>query len=255
MKISFIGSGNVATHFAQAFKGAGHEIVQVMSREFDHAATLAHKVDAIPIDKYSELNNEADMYVVAVGDDALYDVALDLRLERKLVVHTSGATPMNVLKMISIHYGVLYAPQSFVKNVAMDYSKLPFCIEANDKYGMGKLKELAQSVSGRIYELDSEQRRKLHLASVVVNNFGNALNAMAQQMMQREEIPFELVFPLIEMTTQKIYQGKDLWKLQTGPAVRRDRKTIDAHRRLLAEDKDMLDLYDLMTQIIDNATH
>ena len=255
MNISFIGSGNVATHLALAFKGAGHEIEQVLSREFDHAADLAMKVGAHPIDKYSQLNEKADIYVVAVGDDALYDVALDLHLERKLVVHTSGSTPMSVLKPISLHYGVIYAPQSFVKSVEMDYSHLPFCIEASDERSLMKLKMLVGSVSDRWYELNSEQRRKLHLASVMVNNFGNALNAMAQQMMQREHIPFELLFPLIEMTTQKIYQGKPLWNLQTGPAVRRDQKTIDAHRRLLVDNPEMLQIYDLMTQIIDNATH
>ena len=255
MRISFIGSGNVATHFALAFKGAGHEVEQVLSREFDHAATLAMRVGAHPIDKYSQLNNKADIYVVAVGDDALYDVALDVQLDRKLVVHTSGATPMSVLKPISYHYGVIYAPQSFVKTVEMDYKHLPFCIEASDERSLTKLKMLVGSVSDRLYELNSEQRRKLHLASVIVNNFGNALNAMAQQMMQREDIPFELLYPLIEMTTKKIYHQGSLWQLQTGPAVRRDQKTIDAHRRLLADDKDMLQLYDLMTQLIDNATH
>lgn len=253
MRISFVGSGNVATHFATAFKAAGHTIEQIFSRNIEHAQILAEKVNAQPIDKFEQLN-VADIYVLAIGDDALYEVANELKL-KGMVVHTSGSTPMSVLKPISEHCGVMYAPQSFVKSVEMKYEHLPFCLEANDEAGMKMVKELAKSVSDRIYELNSEQRRKLHLASVIVNNFGNALNAMAQQMMQREDIPFELLFPLIEMTTQKIYHQGSLWELQTGPAVRGDQKTIDAHRKLLADNKEMLQLYDLMTELIENATH
>ena len=88
----------------------------------------------------------------------------------------------------------------------------------------------------------------------MVNNFGNALNALAQETLQKEHIPFEILYPLIEMTARKIYQG-DLWKLQTGPAVRRDQKTIDTHRRMIADNEDLLSLYDLMTKLIDHATH
>ncbi|MCQ2298050.1 MAG: DUF2520 domain-containing protein [Bacteroidales bacterium] len=254
MIISFIGSGNVATHLAQAFQQAGHTIRQIMSREYDHAKTLAAKVSASPIDTLGQLDLTADMFVLAVSDDSLYDLALDLKTERKIVVHTSGSVPMQILKGISRHHGVIYAPQTFVKNVEMDYSHLPFCIEASDPITFKKLEGLASSVSDKTYSLNSDQRRVLHLASVMVNNFGNALNAIAQETLNKEEIPFEILHPLIEMTTQKIYQG-NLWKLQTGPAVRRDQKTINAHRRMIADNPDLLSLYDLMTKLIDHATH
>ena len=254
MNITCIGSGNVATHLAQAFYGAGHSICQIMSREFDHAAALAAKVDAHPTDRLDGLDRSADVYVLAVSDDSLFDLALDLRLDRKLVVHTSGSVPMHVLKSVSRHYGVLYAPQTFVRDVEMDYAHLPFCIEGSDEASTGLLARLVESVSDKCYNLDSSQRRTLHLASVMVNNFGNALNALAQETLQKEHIPFEILYPLIEMTARKIYQG-DLWKLQTGPAVRRDQKTIDTHRRMIADNEDLLSLYDLMTKLIDHATH
>ena len=41
-----------------------------------------------------------------------------------------------------------------------------------------------------------------------------------------------------------------LWEQQTGPARRHDQKTLDAQRRLLADDPKMLQLYDMMTEII-----
>lgn len=254
MRITFIGSGNVATHLARAAQAAGHTVCQVMSREYDHAEALATTVGAEAIDALQRVSMEADVYVLAVSDDSLYDLALELRLERKLVVHTSGTVPINVLKPMSRHHGVMWAPQTFIRSVEMDYSHLPFCIEASDAISLAKLKRLAGSISDKCYELNAEQRKKLHLASVMVNNFGNALNAIAQDYLRKEDIPFEILFPIIEMTAQKIYHG-DLWKLQSGPAARRDTRTIDAHRRMLADDKDLLDLYDIMTKFIDHATH
>ena len=46
MRISFIGSGNVATHLALAFYGCGHVVEQVWSRNIDHANLLAARVEA-----------------------------------------------------------------------------------------------------------------------------------------------------------------------------------------------------------------
>lgn len=254
MKITFIGSGNVATHLAQAASIAGHQIVQVMSREYDHAATLADKVQAQPVDTLAQLTNEADVYILATSDDALYDLACDLRINRRLVLHTSGSVPMHILSHISRSHGVLYIPQTFVRDIPMDYAHLPICIEGSDPIALKKIQTLASSISDKSYHLDSNQRRQLHLASVMVSNFGNALHAIAQQMLTQNQIPFEILHPLIEATTQKIHQGS-LWQLQTGPAVRRDTKTIDAHRRMLAENNDLLQLYDLMTKLIQDATH
>ncbi len=50
MRITIIGSGNVATHLAAAFKNAGHSIVQVYSRDMQNASLLAYHVRAEAID-------------------------------------------------------------------------------------------------------------------------------------------------------------------------------------------------------------
>ena len=253
-KITIIGSGNVATHLARAFYQAGCQILQIWSREFDHAERLASEVMAEPTNKLSLLYPTADVYILAVSDDALFDLALDLKFRDSIVVHTSGSVPINVLRPISRHYGSLYAPQSFVRFVDMDYTTLPFCIEGSTEETTKQIEELGRLVSQHIYHIDSNQRKMIHLAAVIVNNFGNALNAMAQGMLNKQNIPFEILQPIIEVTAAKAKQG-DLWKLQTGPAVRHDQKTIDEHRRMLVDNEKMLELYDLMTEIISNGTH
>ncbi|MBO7540068.1 MAG: DUF2520 domain-containing protein, partial [Bacteroidales bacterium] len=135
------------------------------------------------------------------------------------------------------------------KSLEMNYSELPFCLEASDGEVLERLKDLVLPVSEKIYEINSDQRRKLHLAAVFVNNFGNALNAMAQDITTENDIPFEILHPIIAVTAEKASHG-DLWQLQTGPAVRGDEKTISNHKKLLANDSDLLELYSLITSII-----
>lgn len=264
MKITILGSGNVATHLALALRQAGHQIVQIWSRDFDHAEQLAELVYAEPTNRLNLLYPTSDVYILAVSDDALFDLALDFQMREALVVHTSGSVSMNVLRPMSRHYGVLYAPQSFVRTVAMDYSQLPFCLEASDEESMKKLEMLARSVSENIYHISSSERQWLHVASVMVNNFGNALNALAQDLLKKQGISFEILRPLIQITAEKAMlsikahdnpeEEPTLWRLQTGPAVRGDEKTLSRHVAMLKESPDLQRLYEMMTEIIINAT-
>ena len=247
--ISIIGSGNVATHLALALHHTGHPVRQVLSREFDHAALLASRIGAQPIDKLAQLDSLSDVYLLAVNDDALYDLALDLRLPDALVLHTSGSTPAAVLKAVSRRHGVVWSPQTFVRDIAMDYSRLPLCIEGSTPKVLQEIESLFSPVSDHIHHLDFEQRRWAHLASVMVSNFGNAINALAQETLEQHDIDFSILRPLAEGTVRKMDFGP-LWPQQTGPARRHDQKTIDTQRRLLADNPQLLQLYDLLTEII-----
>lgn len=249
MKIVMIGSGNVATHLAVAFHRVGHQIVQVWSRDIEHAQRLAVRVGAMPLDDVGRLALTVDVYILAVSDDALYQLPQQLHFPNAVVVHTSGSVAGDVLQRVSPHHGVLWSPQTFIRDVAMDYEALPFCVEGSDELALQTVTALAQTVSTHICKLSSNQRRWAHLSAVVVNNFGNALNAAAERLMAKHGIPFDLLLPIIDATANKAHKG-NLDKQQTGPAVRHDQKTIDAHRRLLESEPELLRLYDVMTNII-----
>lgn len=247
--ISIVGSGNVATHLALAFKAAGCEVRQVLSRSMDHAQLLARRVDARPLCRPEDLATDSDVYLLAVNDDALYNLALDLRLPDALVVHTSGSTPLAVLRPVSRHCGVLWSPQTFVRDIAMDYSTLPICIEGNSQPDTDTLERLALKVSPRVFHLNFDQRQRAHLAAVMVSNFVNAINAAAQEYMQGGDLDFGMLRPLAEQTLRKWDYG-NLRLQQTGPAIRHDEKTLNAHRRRLASDPQLLKLYDTLTEFI-----
>ena len=247
--LSIVGSGNVATHLALAFYAAGCNIRQVLSRSFDHAQALAVRVGARPTNRSAELDEDIDVCLLCVGDDALYDLALDLRLPHSIVIHTSGTTPATVLKGISSRYGVVWSPQTFIRDIAMDYARLPLCIEGSTLQVESQIEALVRQVSPCIYRLGLEERRKAHLAAVMVSNFVNAINATAQEYMQEAGLDYEMLRPLAEQTLRKWDCG-DLWAQQTGPARRRDEKTLVTQRRMLADNPRLLQLYDLLTEII-----
>ena len=247
--LSIVGSGNVATHLALAFHAAGCNIRQVLSRSFDHAQALAVRIGARPTNRPAELDEDIDVCLLCVGDDALFDLALDLRLPHSIVIHTSGTTPATVLKGISSRYGVVWSPQTFIRDIAMDYARLPLCIEGSTPQVEGQIEALVRLVSPCIYHLGLEERRKAHLAAVMVSNFVNAINATAQEYMQEAGLDYEMLRPLAEQTLRKWDYG-DLWAQQTGPARRRDEKTLVTQRRMLADTPRLLQLYDLLTEII-----
>lgn len=249
MKIVVVGSGNVATHFARAFRASGNDILQVYSRNIAHAQVLASQLDAQAINRFADLADDAHLYLLAIPDDALYEVVTQISPKQGIVVHTSGSVPMDVLKPLSSKIGVVYSPQTFVKSLEMNYSELPICLEASSGEVLQTLKKMVIPASKNIYDISSVQRRQLHLAAVFANNFVNALNATAQDIAQKHNIPFEILFPIIARTAEKATHG-DIWQLQTGPAARGDAQTIANHRKLLASDPEKLQVYDVLTELI-----
>ncbi len=160
MRITIIGSGNVATHLAAAFKNAGHRIVQIYSRNMQNAALLAYHVGAEAIDDLSLINPETDLFIISVNDDAIASIAQGLAKYGKLTVHTSGAVSLEALSAIISKAGVFYPLQTFSKNKEIDFFTVPLCIEAIDEETTGQLEQLAQTISNRVYRVKFWKQRK-----------------------------------------------------------------------------------------------
>jgi len=247
MRITIIGSGNVATHMAAALKNAGHNIVQVYSRDMQNAALLAYHVKAEPTDDIQEINNETDVFIIAVKDEVIGILAEQLAKHDKLIIHTSGATDLYALLAFTDKAGVLYPLQTFSKVKEVNFRLVPLCIEGADASITHQIEELAQSISNNIYRVDSPQRKILHLAAVFACNFPNYLYEVARQLLDAKGLDFELLRPLILETAQKVQERLPA-QVQTGPAVRNDTGTMDAHLKLLAETPHLQQIYTMLSQ-------
>ena len=247
MRITLIGSGNVATHLAAALKNAGHRIVQVYSRDAQHAALLAYHVGAEAIDNLTAINPDADIFIISVKDDVIIEMVKALAGHQKLMVHTSGATNLNDVLAFTDKAGVLYPLQTFSKTKEVDFWTVPLCIEAADNDIKVELRQLAATISNHVYDVNSADRKILHLAAVFACNFPNYLYAVAQQLLAAHELSFDMLKPLILETAQKV-QTQLPAIVQTGPAVRNDRVTMDAHLQMLKAEPHWQEVYALLSQ-------
>jgi predicted short-subunit dehydrogenase-like oxidoreductase (DUF2520 family) len=251
MRIALLGSGNVATHLGRALRDAGEEIVQVWSRNPENAAALAMELNAGAVNDPDLVTTEADLYILAVNDDAILTVVSMLPVHDRLVVHTSGSTGMEVLRNASDRIGVLYPLQTFSKSREVDFSVVPLAIEGNSEQVMQTLEDLARKISGHVLRMDSRQRRALHVAAVFACNFTNHLYALAAGILDRNQLDFDLLRPLIRETAEKVqsFMPSDV---QTGPAVRGDEETMRKHLEFLTEHPELGALYRELSQSIVN---
>lgn len=248
LKVAVIGSGNVAQHLIRAFENSpGVNLVQAWAR---HPEKLANVLPAGKVvDDMAKLAG-ADIYVIAVTDDAIAEVSARMPFEGRLVVHTSGSVAMQQLDAKN-RRGVFYPLQTFSKGREVDFTKIPFCLECGQEEDYEVLEQLAKAISPQRYRIDSKQRQALHVAAVFVNNFVNHLYAVGSSICDGNNIPFDILEPLIEETAAKVQELSPL-KAQTGPAVRHDSKTIEKHLQFLDDDNQKT-LYKLLTQSIQQA--
>ena len=251
-KIVLIGAGNVATQLGRVLLKSGGEIIQVYSRTVESARTLSEKLNSGFTSKIEKIRKDADLYIISVSDGAIEGLVKELRFENKLVVHTSGSVPMDILKPVSENYGVLYPFQTFSKTRLVNFKSIPVCVEANNNRTFNLLKNLASSISDKVYELNSKQRKILHLAGVFASNFPNFMYSIAETILEENNIDFDLVKPLILETAQKAQSVKPN-KAQTGPAIRGDIKIMETHLDLLEEYPGFRDLYRIISNEIKNS--
>ena len=252
MKISIVGSGNVATVLGKLLKHTGFNIEEIISRNKTHASNLAEKLNAVAIDNFSAITKSSDVYIIAVSDDAIETISNQINVDNKIVVHTCGSVSINVLKHISKNYGVLYPLQSLRKEIA--YTPIiPFLIDANNEETKKIITELVSSISNNIIYADDEQRMQYHLAAVVTSNFSNHLFTLTKAYCKSNNIDFSLLLPVIEETVTRM-QVYDPAKMQTGPAVRNDQSTIQKHLALLNDFPELKNIYKMMSNSIIQST-
>src|SRR5579863_5281780 len=237
MKTVIIGSGNVATVLGETIVATGHPVLQVLARNEVRAAALAGSLGCPYATRFPEIVSGADLYIVALSDTALERLGEMLTLPGKLVVHTAGAVPADVLTRVSSRYGALYPLQSF-RSDARPYPPFPLLVDAANPEDRQELLTFAKTLSSRVLPADDTTRLKLHLAATLTNNFTNYLYTLAAAYCRQEKIDFSLLLPLIQEKAGRLDRYPP-GAIQTEPAVRGDGPTIARHIELLYNYKEI----------------
>ena len=248
MRIALIGAGRVASCMGPRLKQAGHTVTGVYSRTLANAEQLAKVVGAPAFDTLESVP-EADVYLVMLSDDALIGLAPAIvkGREKALFLHTAGSVPMDLWKEAGAkRYGVLYAMQTFSKGADIDWPEVPVFVEGCNPAELEVVRNLASDLSGKVTELSSEGRKKLHVAAVFTCNFSNHMYAIAEKLLASEGVPFSVMLPLVRETARKV-ETMSPEDAQTGPAIRGDRKVMDQHLELLKDYPEYAELYRLIS--------
>ncbi len=252
-KLVIIGAGNLAWHLAPALEDAGLVIASVYSRHLPRAQQLADRLYGTPVQDHLDFStSEAQLFIIAVADDAIEAVTQALQLPPgATLVHTSGSQPLHVLRRaVTDRTGVFYPVQTFSQSRYVDFRQVPLCLESDDPEVLLRLTKLARKISQHVALVSSEERQVLHVAAVLANNFTNHLLQMAQNLAEAHHVDFSLLHPLIEETVQKAMESSPT-VAQTGPAVRGDETTIRRHLKQLRRfDPAYARVYKLLTQHI-----
>lgn len=245
IKVVLLGYGNVGFHLYEVFsKAADIDVVQIYNHRFPSIDHLQNKVRVT--DKLKDLA-EADVYIIAVSDDRVSSLSNKIPESNKLVVHSSGSVPMHDLDK-KHRRGVFYPLQTFSKEREVNFKEIPLCLETDDKADFKILEKLAAAIGSRSFKISTKQRQSLHLSAVFVNNFTNHLYRVGHELCEANNVPFDILKPLIRETAAKI-ENMTPYEAQTGPAKRDDQKTIKKQLAVL-EKNSHKEIYRLMTESI-----
>ena len=241
-RISFIGAGKVSGALCRRMYLSGCKIQKIISRTEKNGLALANLCNTVWSSE-SIFTGSEDIIIVAVPDDTVREVLEKISChENTVVAHTAGSLGLDVFPANLKRTGVFYPLQTFSDDRNIEFGDLPFFLEGSDPLSSAILNELAESIGGKTYFVDTEHRRLLHVAAVFICNFTNHMLTAGRQITARAGFPFEVMQPLINETILKACEiGPE--NSQTGPAYRFDKGTIKRHIDLLSFSPEFQEVY------------
>lgn len=253
MTFSIIGTGNIAWFLGTRLVTGRHRCTGVYSRNADAARQLA---EALLSDKYGSLSDirdeEADICFIAVSDAAIPEVAAKISFKHTVLVHTAGAVDINAIADAATDRAILWPVYSILRNNLPDHRNIPCGWEASTDKAQRYMLSMAHAVTDVVFEARYDQRKWLHLAAVIGNNFTNHLVAICEQICADNKVPFNALQPIIHQTFDRLKQAS-AQSLQTGPAIRHDSSTINRQVELLGDHPEWQQIYEAITASIQSA--
>lgn len=249
MKIVLLGSGKAATGLGLALLGNGNTILQVYSRNLKHAKLLAKDLGCGFTHKTDEIIQDADLYLLAIKDDAVPDFLKTLKIKKGILAHVSGILGSDVFPARFKETGVFYPMKSFSDKTKTDLKDALILVEGSSKKVVDQLLILGKSLSPQVLHARNGMRMSVHLAAVFSNNFPNYLNSIAEQILKKEGLSLSVFLPMLKSWVNNLEHNSPR-KLQTGPAKRGDLKTLKAHEMMLSNNPEIKKIYRLLSQSI-----
>jgi predicted short-subunit dehydrogenase-like oxidoreductase (DUF2520 family) len=251
-QVSIIGSGNLAWHLAPALDNSDFPVQEIYSRNPSHAAMLVERLYEADVKASLDFSTSSSrVFIIATSDDAIEQVVQEIILpEDAILIHTSGSQPLTILGYAATqNLGVLYPLQTFSKDKKAEFNDIPVFIESANGTTEKVLRAMGSALSGNVVNINSFERKALHVAAIFASNFTNHMLLVAQDIMKEHSLIYDWLKPLIaEMINKSLTIGPE--NAQTGPARRGDLEILDKHLEFLHDDPPAAELYKVISQHI-----
>jgi len=172
-------------------------------------------------------DGDAELVLLCVPDRAIPEVAASVPTG-PWIGHTSGATPLSALDPHVRRFG-LHPLQSFTRARGPDQLDGAFAAVSGDS---GEGREvgfwLARELGLEPFALDDSERVLYHAGAVVAASYLVALHQAAADLVEAAGAPPEALLPLMRRVIENDFE-------LTGPAVRGDWETVEAHLEAIRE--------------------
>jgi predicted short-subunit dehydrogenase-like oxidoreductase (DUF2520 family) len=252
MNLAFIGAGNLAWHLAPELENSGHSVKVVSGKSEKNLERLAERLYDPEIRKGLDFSSDnLHAVFITTPDSVIQEIVSEIILpDNCILIHCSASQTLEILDRSACpDTGVFYPLQTFSRGYKTEFADIPIFIEGNSDRTRDILVGIARGLSREVYLLDSNKRRKLHLAATFACNFTNHLLSISKELITEYELDFDFLWPVLKTTIQKAMElGPE--NSQTGPAVRRDYDTMDYHVELLKDDPDLEEIYGILSKHI-----
>lgn len=244
MNFSIIGSGNIAYFIGTRCLEAGNVIENIISTNEQTGKQLAQKLNATFLNDYKK--SKSDTFLLAIPDDAIRALATTDFFKDKKIIHTSGSIGLKELESISENIACLWPIFSIQKDKLPTRNDVPFVLQSNNRPMRKKAVSFLKCLTNNVTEATDEQKSILHLSAVLVNNFTNHLFAQSEKLLAENDLNFEILLPIIQNTVEKLSSTSPSL-LQTGPALREDKGTMEKHLILLKDMPELTKIYEVVS--------
>jgi predicted short-subunit dehydrogenase-like oxidoreductase (DUF2520 family) len=247
LNIGFIGIGVLGKGLALAMTARGYRVTAAYSRSPASAQWLAGRVEHCRV-AYSaqELADACDVVFITTPDGVIGQVAGALRWRTgQGVVHCSGAASTKILQGAADQgatVGAFHPFQTFAgleqpEEAAARLEGVTFAVSARD-WLESFLQGLARDLGGRPVAIADADRPLYHASAVLGCGYLAALLQCALEpwraMGFTQAQALEALYPLARVTLENIYRH-GIRASVTGPVVRGDTQTVEAHLAALAQ--------------------
>ena len=252
--IGFIGVGSVGETLARLLYQRGYSIGAIYNRTLEKAQHLVQIVTSKAVDDAQDVVSDCDLIILSVSDDAISPLAERLNScvwQDKAIIHVSGVANsyrLKSLENLGAMVGSLHPVHPF-SSVGASMQGLPgatFAIEYSNDVLREWLIGIIRSLDGQVLEISSDKKAQYHTALVIASNYLVTLYAMAEDLLaelsdDRHAIRHALN-TLMSASMQNLIEVGTPSAL-TGPLVRTDVDTIQAHLDAISDNPPLYDTY------------